>query len=192
MHILSDDTYKRMLFSSTQAGSSTVFDQRLNYSFVLGSLSKEFSMSGFRLGYLSGPREKIEKIKLYIETVNSCVPDFTQAAGREAILSCDSVRKENVRKLNDRAQAFSSKLEISDRIKLIRPCGGLYVFPRIIGLDMSSVEIAQVLLNDLNIACVPGVYFGHNGEGHLRFSLNQSSQTLTYLADQIIHRIERL
>lgn len=194
VYILSDDTYKRMMFADQEEGVSTGsdYDPKLSNSLVLGSLSKEYSMSGFRLGYLSGPASLIQRVQLYIESVNSCIPAFCQAAGIAALVHCGNDLKRNVARLASRAETFCSILSASDRIRMIKPEGGLYVFPEVLGSSLSSVEVADLLLRKIGVASIPGIYFGVNGENHLRMSLNQENQTLEEIAGKIVKELKEL
>ena len=184
--ILEDATYQRMYHQESEWGRNRKpNDKYLKNTCVIGSLSKEYSMSGFRLGYLAGPKDIIRQAQLYIETVNSCVPQFTQAAGEYALKNCDFERREIVKELDKRSEVFCKMLSMSPYIDIRRPVAGLYVFPKIKSREKESVKLAEVLLEKCGIASVPGTAFGYNGEGHLRFSLNQSYDDLIKVAKLI-------
>jgi aspartate/methionine/tyrosine aminotransferase len=192
--LLSDDTYCRMKrgYETSKISPLSEADLNLDHSIVLGSLSKEFSMSGFRLGYLAGPVEVIKKINLYIETVNSCVPIFTQRAGIAALEGCKKDLVTNREILLDRADLFIGIINQSQYIDCHYSDIGLYAFPRLICINISADEIAHILLQEHGIACVPGSAFGELSVNHLRFSMNQPKNVLINIADKIVATVNNI
>jgi len=192
--LLSDDTYCRMKrdYDISKISPLAEADQKLDHSIILGGLSKEFSMSGFRLGYLAGPVEVIKKINLYIETVNSCVPIFTQRAGIAALEDCKKDLVKNRETLLDRADVFIGIINQSQYIDCHYSDIGLYVFPKIICNNISADEIADILLQKHGIACVPGSAFGKLSTDHLRFSMNQPKNLLINIANKIVKIVNNI
>lgn len=192
--MLSDDTYSRMVrgYEVKKTSSLSETDNALEGSIILGGLSKEFSMSGFRLGYLAGPYEVIRKINLYIETVNSCVPIFTQRAGIAALKFCEDHLAANRKTLLDRSDCFISIINKSKYIECNVSDVGLYAFPKINCEAVSADEVAEILLRKEGIACVPGSAFGSTSADHLRFSMNQPKELLIEIADKIVSTVSQV
>ena len=192
--LLSDDTYCRMKrdYEKNRISPISLADENLGKNIILGGLSKEFSMSGFRLGYLAGPSDFIKKINLYIETVNSCVPIFTQRAGIAALEECKSNLVNNRKILLDRADTFVGIINKSEYINCNYSDIGLYAFPEIICSNITADEIANKLLQDYGIACVPGSAFGELSVNHLRFSMNQPKDVLIDVANKIVESVNEL
>ena len=192
--LLSDDTYSRMKrgYETNKISPLSETDQTLDNTIILGGLSKEFSMSGFRLGYLAGPQEVIKKINLYIETVNSCVPIFTQRAGIAALESCKTDLISNRETLLDRADTFVEIINQSNYIDCHSSDIGLYAFPKINCENISADEIANILLQENGIACVPGSAFGELSVDHLRFSMNQPEKLLIDIAYKIVSTLNKV
>ena len=192
--LLSDDTYSRMKrgYETNKISPLSETDRKLDNSIILGGLSKEFSMSGFRLGYLAGPVEVIRKINLYIETVNSCVPIFTQRAGIAALESCKKGLIENRETLLDRADTFIEIINQSKYLDCHLSDIGLYAFPKINCENISADEIANILLQENGIACVPGSAFGKLSIDHLRFSMNQPKNLLIDIANKIVSTLDKV
>jgi aminotransferase len=149
-------------------------------------------MSGFRLGYLAGPVEVIKKINLYLETVNSCVPIFTQRAGIAALESCKKSLIENRETLLDRADTFIEIINESKYLDCHSSDIGLYAFPKIHCENISADEIANILLQENGIACVPGSAFGKLSIDHLRFSMNQPKNLLIDVANKIVSTLDKV
>jgi len=178
IYILSDDTYRRMGFEIDYVPSITEFDACKQHTIMLGGLSKEYSMSGFRLGYLVGPPKVIEKIGLYIETVNSCIPPFIQLGGIEALAGNQDERIKNLEELKKRRDAMVNGLNEIENISCHMTQGGLYVFPNISKTGLDCDTFFKLILNDAKIACVPGRMFGEAGKNHVRMSLNVNLNTI--------------
>lgn len=185
IYILSDDVYRRLSFNSDYAPSITSIDECKNITIMLGSLSKEYSMTGFRLGYLVGPKKIIEKIGIYIETVNSCVAPFLQIGGIEALLGSQDYRKEIFIKLKERRNMMVNGLNQISNISCHLSEGGLYVFPKISNTGMDGSKFFELMLNSAKIACVPGVMFGDSGKNHVRMSLNADLNLIQKSLEQI-------
>jgi len=192
--LLSDDTYARMRrgYETSKISPLSLTDRQLDNSIILGGLSKEFSMSGFRLGYLAGPVEVIKKINLYLETVNSCVPIFTQRAGVAALESCKKDLELNRETLLDRADAFINIINRSKYIDCHYSDVGLYAFPKINCETISADKIANILLQENGIACVPGSAFGELSANHLRFSMNQPKNLLIDIAKITVSTLDKV
>jgi len=125
-------------------------------------------MTGWRLGAIIGPSVVIEKMKLLLETTSSCVSPFIQKAGIEAI-SGDQSRTINMYKeYNERRELIVDGLNSITSISCVKPSGAFYVFPNIKNTGMTSIEFANYILDDANVAVLPGTNFGEHGEGYVR------------------------
>jgi aspartate aminotransferase len=171
-YILSDDTYRRMNFKDGYPPSVTQYDFCKERSIMLGGLSKEYSMSGFRLGYLIGPHQFIKKVGLYIETVASCVSPFIQMGGVEALQGSQSNRIKNLSEIKARRDFMVKGLNQMQNISCHLSEGGLYLFPNVANTGLTGDQFFQLMLNQARISCVSGSVFGDVGVGHVRLSLN--------------------
>ena len=125
---------------------------------------------------------------MYIETVNSCVPIFTQRAGIAALESCKKDLISNRETLLNRADTFVEINHIDCHSSDI----GLYAFPKINCENISVDEIANILLQENGIACVPGSAFGELSVDHLRFSMNQPKKLLIDIAYKIVSTLNKV
>jgi len=185
IYILSDDVYRRVSFSNNYTPSVIDFDSCNRRTIMLGSLSKEYSLTGFRLGYLIGPPEIIKKIGIYIETVNSCVPPFIQMGGVEALLGNQENRNKNLKEIIKRRDVMTSGLNSLKNISCHISQGGLYVFPNISKTGLDCDEFFELILSKAKVACVPGNVFGEFGKNYVRFSLNVDVDIISKSIKQI-------
>jgi aspartate aminotransferase len=186
LFILSDDTYRRMIFGNSYPHSVTGIDNCKKRTILLSGLSKEYSLSGFRLGYLVGQHDLIKKIGLYIETVVSCVSPFIQMGGVEALRGDQSERLKNLNELKLRRDNMIGGLNRIAELSCQKVEGGLYVFPNVKNTGLSGDEFSELMLEQAGIVCVPGSAFGEAGTDHVRFSLNADCSVIEMCIDKMI------
>ncbi len=152
--LISDDAYAELSFVRRRAPPS-IYENSLS----VGSLSKAFGMTGFRVGYIYGSKEKINKLVKFIGLTITNVPEFIQEAAAGALEVGDKwvgkVRKELHSYLILAMNSLSgAPLEIG------RIDGGLYLFPRVKIDEFDSMKFSNYALRKKGIAVAPGIGFG--------------------------------
>ena len=166
--LLSDEVYEYQRYQGVHYSPASEFDNVL----TVNSFSKSHAMTGWRLGYVTGPRPVLEgMIKIYQHST-SCVTAFAQAGAIEALRSPNS--HEAVKKmLAGYRKRRTLMLECIARSKYLilrnNPCGAFYCFPAY-QMQISSLALSKALLEEMHVATVPGAAFGSCGEGYLRLS----------------------
>ena len=168
--VLSDEIYRRLAYG---AASPSIFDvpERGERTVLLDGVSKAFCMPGFRIGYAVGPPELIQKAAdLQGQTTSGAVVPSQYAAA--AALGQTDLREafvaelvETLSGLRDRGLEAFGKM---DTIEARPPEGALYFYVRLTEARVSSYEVAERLLAEASVACIPGEAFG--SPGHLRFN----------------------
>ena len=182
--IYSDEIYARLVFDREHFSMAS-FDRARERVILANGFSKAFSMTGWRLGTMIGPPSLIERAMLLLQTTASCVSPFVQRAGIEALEGNQyPVNAMAVQYKNRRDKLFESLAKIPG-LALREPAGAFYAFPEIAGFGLSSTEFAQGLLESEYVAVVPGIFFGANGEGHVRLSFATSESRLTESVERI-------
>ena len=162
--LLADEVYSKIIYDSVHF-SPAQFDRCLKRVILLKSFSKLYSMPGFRLGYVIGPKELIEKMGLLFQTIFSCMPVFIQKAGIKAL------GEDTGDSINYYRECRDMIAEGLNEIKSIFcpwPQGAFYVFPEIKGTGLTSKQFADKMLREAGVAVLPGSDFGKNGEGYVR------------------------
>lgn len=166
--LLSDEVYEYQVYDGELYSPASEFDNVI----TVNAFSKSHAMTGWRLGYMSGPKEVLEgMIKIYQHST-SCVTAFAQNGALEALKSEASwqAAKEMTQGYRERRAVMIRLIDESEFFELkTPPQGAFYCFPSY-HLDMPSVELAKALLEEVHVATVPGVAFGACGEGYLRLS----------------------
>ncbi len=167
--IVADEVYERLYFGAAVCAPSFLDvaapDDRV---VVVHSFSKSFLMTGWRLGWLVLPPACLDAMGKLIEFTSSCAPVFVQRGGEAAM----AMAGEFVPGLRSRMQACRDRLvgglSSLPGIQLAAPAGGMYAFFRVEGRD-DSLGFAKHLVAAHGLGLAPGVAFGPEGEGWLRW-----------------------
>jgi aspartate/methionine/tyrosine aminotransferase len=189
--VLTDEIYSKMVYDQT-FHSPAYLDAAKKRTIILDGFAKAYSMTGWRLGYAVGPENVIDRMGLLISTTVSCVSSFTQKAGVEALVGPQTDLHNNMIAFRKRRDAIVKGLNEIPGFSCLTPQGAFYAFPNIIGTGMRSKQIADYLLTEAGVACLPGTIFGQNGEGYLRFSYATDVQTINKAIDLIKKAITKL
>ena len=139
----------------------------------LNGFSKSYAMTGWRIGYVCGPRDVIGAMTKIHQYTMLCASIMSQNAAREALKSGERSTQEMKREYRRRREYVISGLnEIG--MTCHKPEGAFYAFPSIKKFSLSSMEFAKALLKKERVALVPGTAFGPSGEGYVRISYASS------------------
>lgn len=167
--IVADEVYERLWFGPGRAAPSFLdvagADDRL---VVVHSFSKTFLMTGWRLGWLVLPPGLTEPVGKLIEFNSSCAPVFVQRGGLAALALADAFVPGLVQRLRSCRDVLVDGLAALPGVTVSAPPAGLYAFFRADGED-DSLAFARRLVADHGLGLAPGVAFGAEGEGWLRW-----------------------
>lgn len=169
---ISDEVYHQFVFDDALsiAPSIAAVDGMKEHTIIVESLSKTFAMTGWRIGYLLGPRSVIEQTAKIAELMHSSVNSTSQYAAVAALNGpldhVAAMREAYGRK----RQIVIDALADCDVLDLIEPQGAFYAFVDISRTGMDSDTFSRRLLNEQRVAVVPGTAFGSEGEGFIRLS----------------------
>jgi len=174
--LLSDEIYEHLIYEGEHYSPASEFDNVI----TVNGFSKPYAMTGWRLGYVTGPKDILKgMLKIYQHSA-TCVTAFAQAGAIEALRSAES-RKEVKRMVEDYKERRAVMLRLIQQSEFfglsVEPQGAFYCFPSY-RLEKPSVEFAKELLEEVHVATVPGAAFGECGEGHLRLSYATSVENI--------------
>ncbi|MGM9567060.1 MAG: aminotransferase class I/II-fold pyridoxal phosphate-dependent enzyme [Clostridia bacterium] len=181
--VISDEIYCELSYEKEPVSVAAIPGMK-DRTIVVSGLSKAFAMTGWRIGYICCHKDFIEQmIKIHQYTI-LCAPIMGQKAAIEAF--------RNGRKEIDkmRAEYDHRRRYIVERMKnigidMVTPQGAFYVFPSIKKFGMTSDEFATRLLQEKNVAVVPGTAFGECGEGFIRCSYATSMKHIVEAFNRI-------
>jgi aspartate/methionine/tyrosine aminotransferase len=151
-------------------------------SLVVDSLSKSFSMTGWRLGYLATPGGVARNFVKFLQHSVYCVPAFIQAAGVRALELKDDLVPGYRNLFQTRMRRATDKLRKTPGIACGMPPASMHLFPSVAG---DEVAIARRWLEDLHVAVLPGTAFGAAGAGFVRISLTCPDDQIDLALDRI-------
>ena len=176
--VISDEAYEDLVYEGEPTTAIASLPGMYERTITAYTLSKSYSMTGWRLGYVIAPKHYQSPIKTVILYSTNGVSTPTQWAAVEALArGTEYVAgwKAGYRARRDRLAAGlkAAGFEIEP------PRAALYLFPKLPAwLGSDSRQAARALLDEAKIATVPGVVFGPHGEGHLRFSFSVSEEMI--------------
>ena len=171
--VLSDEIYTRLVYES-EAPSIASLPGMLERTIIADGFSKTYAMTGWRLGFGIMPKPLAAKIDLLLTHSVGCSATFTQFAGLEAIQGPQEQVKAVVAEFRQRRDLIVSGLNAIPGIQCSTPRGAFYAFPNIQAFGRSSVDLADLLLEEAGVAVLPGTAFGRHGAGYLRLSYANS------------------
>jgi len=167
--IVADEVYERVYFGGAPAAPSFLdIAAPADRLVVVHSFSKSFLMTGWRLGWLVLPPSAMESAGKLLEFNSSCAPVFVQRGGVAALHLADSLVPGLVTRLQACRDRLVSGLQALPGVTVASPPGGMYAFFRVEGED-DSLGFAKRLVAEQGLGLAPGVAFGPEGEGWLRW-----------------------
>lgn len=188
--VISDEIYSELTYGRKHVSIGSLPGMK-DRTLVINGFSKEFAMTGWRLGYVAGPRAIMEQMTKVHQFCIMAAPTTSQYAAIEALRSCDDEVEEMRTAYNQRRRYLVHAFKEMG-LECFEPEGAFYIFPSIKKFGMSSEEFATRLLNEEKIAIVPGSAFGECGEGYLRVSYAYSIEELKEALGRLKRFISRL
>jgi len=175
--IIADEVYNTLLYGTEPYLSIAELPGMKERCVVVNSFSKSYAMTGWRIGYLAGPAEIVDRMTKCQENFNACANAPGQYAATVALDHpelCEELRQTFER----RRSILLDGLAKIDGIRCNRPNGAFYVFADISSFGLSSVEFCNRLLDEQRVVCIPGSAFGECGEGFIRIAYTCSDDNL--------------
>ncbi|NMB84949.1 MAG: pyridoxal phosphate-dependent aminotransferase [Methanothrix sp.] len=182
-YIVSDEIYHGLVYEGREHSILEFTDN----AFVLNGFSKLYAMTGLRLGYLIAPENFIRPIQKMQQNFFICASSLAQRAGIAALQETSVAVAEMKRIYNHRRQFMIKRLKALGFGITVEPTGAFYVFANARAFSGDSYSLAFDILERAHVGCTPGIDFGRNGEGYLRFSYANSMENIA----EGLQRIER-
>jgi aspartate aminotransferase len=171
--VISDEIYEKLIYSdkpfiSIASLSKDIFDQTI----TINGVSKAYSMTGWRIGYAAGPSEIMQYVKNLQDHSTSNPCSISQKAAKEALVSSEAAIDVMRAEFKERRNLMMSLMDEIPDVSYIKPDGAFYLFCDFSKFGLSS-DVAKRILNDVNVAIIPGDSFGAEGYVRLTFSTSQ-------------------
>ncbi len=176
--VLSDEVYKTIIYDGVVHESIATLEGMRERTVVINSFSKGHAMTGWRVGYASGPEEIIASVTKLQENVAACAATPCQYAALEALTGPQDFPAYMVEQYKKRRDVMVRRINQIPGMSCRAPKGTFYAFINIKGLGMKSEEFANRLLEEKQVVVVPGTAFGEGGEGYIRMSYATSMELI--------------
>ncbi|TEU10795.1 MAG: pyridoxal phosphate-dependent aminotransferase [Anaerolineales bacterium] len=187
-HIISDEIYHGLVYEGKEHSILEFTDN----AFVLNGFSKLYAMTGLRLGYLIAPQRFIRPIQKMQQNFFICASSVVQMAGLAALegAEADVTRMKNI--YNERRKYMIKRLKELGFGITVEPTGAFYVFANANHISNDSYNLAFDILEKSHVGVTPGIDFGSNGEGYLRFSYANSLENIIEGLNRIENYLDNL
>lgn len=170
LFVISDEIYEKTIFDGNKNISLGSLTGMQDFTITVNGFSKAYAMTGWRLGYLAGPRNVVKEILKVHQHSSTCAPSFVQKAGVAALRGPQESVKEMAAEFEKRRDILLEEFSRIPDLRYAKPEGTFYVFPNISFTKRSSVEFARLLLEEAHVAVTPGVGFGGCFDSHIRIA----------------------
>ena len=178
LYVLSDEIYEKMVYDGNQHISFGSLPDMKDRTITVSGFSKNYSMTGWRLGFVAANPDAISAMVRIHQYVTICATSFAQWGAVAALTGPQDDVSHMVSEFDRRGALVSNSLKEMPGIQVAKPAGAFYIFPSIKETGKSSQEMAEYLLDEAKIAVVPGHVFGDFGEGYIRLSFANSYENL--------------
>jgi aspartate/methionine/tyrosine aminotransferase len=190
--LFADDAYERLYYEGRTPQAPAVAPSFLDIAdpddriISTNTFSKSWLMTGFRLGWIAAPEPIVEQLPKLIEYNTSCAPVFVQRAGIAAITQGEPVIARTAARFRRARDFLIERLRAVPGVSAASPPGAMYAFFRC-DAARDSLALCKQLVSEVGLGLAPGVAFGPEGEGFIRWCFAATEERL---ADGV-RRLER-
>ena len=182
-YIISDEIYHGLVYKG-EAHSILEFTER---AFVINGFSKLYAMTGWRLGYLVAPKEFIRPMQKIQQNLFISASSFSQWAALAALQSADEDVQKMIETYDQRRRYLIPRLKELGFGITVEPTGAFYILANAKRFSKDSYRLAFDILQEAKVGVAPGIDFGSNAEGYLRFCYANSMENI----EEGMNRLER-
>jgi len=166
--VISDELYDRLVYGVEHVCFPSLPGMR-ERTILLQGFSKNYAMTGWRIGYVAAPAEIMELVRRIHQYTIMSAPTVSQYAALAALREGEPFIRSMVEEYDRRRRLIVDGLN-NIGLRCFEPRGAFYAFPSIEITGLDEVEFAETLLREERVACVPGSAFGEAGRGYVRCS----------------------
>lgn len=168
--VIADEVYKCLMYDNANFKSIVSIDGMRERTVLVNSLSKEFCMTGWRIGYVLAPKELVSTMTKLQENVCACAPLPSQYAAIEALGGKGDYSKDMVDIFTRRRNILYDGLSQITGLRCNKPEATFYMMVDISSTGMTSFDFCCRLLEAVHVACVPGVAYGNSCDRYIRIA----------------------
>ena len=191
IYVISDEVYKSLIYDNQKHHSILENSEIQDHVILIDSISKKYSMTGWRLGWAIGNSTVISAMTKMQENVAACASLPSQHAALEALkkgLPSDNLRNA----FQARRDCIYSALSSCKKLSVSKPSSTFYIFVGIQETGLKSVDFALALLEKEHVAVVPGRAYGSSYDNFIRIAFTQDINVLEKACAKIRHFVEAI
>lgn len=185
--VIADDIYTRFSYAAEFVPFTSLPGMR-ERTITIYSFSKDYAMTGWRIGAVLAKPALIQIIKDINENNVFTAPSISQCAAIHALRLRDEIQPPMVEEFRRRVFKAYDRIKQLKNISVLEPKGTFYLFPNITATGLSSQEVADRILEEAHVLVLPGNAFGDNGEGYIRIAVTVGEDKI----DEAFDRIARM
>ncbi|MXN65903.1 aminotransferase class I/II-fold pyridoxal phosphate-dependent enzyme [Stappia sp. GBMRC 2046] len=183
--VIADEVYSRFVYGAeARAPSFHDVAEEGDRILYVNTFSKNWAMTGWRIGWLGAPAELGQVIENLIQYSTSGVAGFMQRAAIAALNHGDGFVEEQVARAKTGQALIREVLDDAEQVIYAPPEGAFYLFFKVMGFD-NSRETAKKIVSETGVGLAPGAAFGPAGEGYLRLCFARSRNDLAQAAERL-------
>lgn len=180
-----DDIYTGFVFGGAQFTPMITIEGMRHRTVCVNSFSKNFVMTGMRVGNLVAPPEIIQAVDYLNGFMMYTAPSISQRAAIYALRQAEEITPQVAAEFGRRLEYAAGRIEKIPGMSVHKPQGSIYLFPSVKESGLTSFQAVRCLLEKAHVLTMPGELFGQAGEGFLRIACTQGIPRLKEAFDRI-------
>lgn len=169
--VVSDEIYEKLIYDNLRHISiASLASDIYDFTITVNGTSKSYSMTGWRIGYLAGPKDIVEAISKIQDHSTSCPVSISQKAAVAALSAPDEFFRSICAEFQKRRDYLLGRLKEINKLGYVTPRGAFYVFCDISKTGLTSSVFADRLLEEASVAIIPGEGFGRDDYARISFA----------------------
>ncbi len=182
--VIADDIYDLFSYAEPFLPITTLEGMK-ERTVTIGSFSKDYAMTGWRVGYTLAPEFIIKTMEKINECNVFCAPSISQRAGLHALRMRREVQPAMLEEFKKRAFYAYERINSTPNMSILPPRGSIYLFINIRKTGLTSMEAFDRILSEAHVLVLPGIGFGACGEGYIRIALSVGVDKIKEAFDRI-------
>lgn len=188
--VIADEVYKCLIYDDATFKSIVAIEGMRERTVLINSLSKEFCMTGYRIGYVLAPSELIAAMTKLQENVAACAPLPSQYAAIEALSGRANYSANMVSIFTERRNVLYNGLKDVPKLRCTAPEATFYMMVDISETGMNSLDFAHALLKNAHVAVVPGIAYGKSCDKYVRIAFTLDVERIQEGIRRITHYMQ--
>lgn len=182
--VISDDIYTSFSFNEPFVPIASIVGMK-ERTIIINSFSKNFTMTGWRIGNIIAPDFIIKTIQQINENVVFTAPSISQRGAIYALRNRKIVQPDMISEYKNRVYYAAERINKIPNMSVLNPKGTFYLFVNIKKTGLNSIDASDVILKEAHVLTIPGIAFGECGEGYVRIACTVGVERLKDAFDRI-------